>query len=603
MSNTIALPLVRKLRFTPMTDLLRGRVSGRLDLRALVDASNLPTPVRATVLRVAKRTRLWRAEKVEVAKELLAHFADGLDSGEPAERLIEKFGDERAAAKLIRRAKKRGRPLVWHALRAVSWAMVALLALYLIAGLRLVAGRPAPSVNYVEQINRAIAAEPQDEHAWPMYRAAILSMRDAKGHYPSELEWPGSPEKWPGLRDWLLAHQEGLEQARAAAAKRSLGFLFGPNGSARDAELFPTLTSYKDDESTRAGVILYSVLLPHLTDLPRIAVALAADAHLAREQGDPARAEADLTAILHMGDQLHAGNGFTVVDLVALHLRSVVLDGIEAVLLDGRADAGTVQRLSHSLAGPSRAADLVSLTGERNAVHDVIQRMYTDDGNGNGHMTWRGIALASSAYEPRDERQWRMIALQSPVMTASREEITRDIDEYFNLCQAQLAQPLRDADWSQTEERVKRWKADMARFWPAAIAAPSFANAHRMAETYLGRRDGMLIALASEAYRLRTGKYPDTLAPLAPEYFSHLPVDRINGGPLHYRLVNGRPMVYSVGADGDDDGGKVTRHRFGLGGIDQSPQWHLKAQEAADGDWILYPSPREDDAVTTGSSD
>src|SRR4051812_46111302 len=111
MSNAIALPHVRKLRYTPMRDLLRGRVSGRLDLRVLVNASGLPTPLQATVLRIAKRTRLWRMEKVEVAHELLAHFADGLDAGETPEKLIEKFGDERAAAKLIRRAKKRNRPL------------------------------------------------------------------------------------------------------------------------------------------------------------------------------------------------------------------------------------------------------------------------------------------------------------------------------------------------------------------------------------------------------------------------------------------------------------------------------------------------------------
>src|SRR5438105_11066936 len=104
-----------ELRHTPVRDLLRRRQTGSLDLRKRVEASELPAPVREKVLTVAKRTRLWRSEKVAVADELLAHFADGLEAGQSAEDLLNCFGDERAAAKLIGRAKRRGRPVLWQA--------------------------------------------------------------------------------------------------------------------------------------------------------------------------------------------------------------------------------------------------------------------------------------------------------------------------------------------------------------------------------------------------------------------------------------------------------------------------------------------------------
>src|SRR5262249_24615218 len=47
-----------------------------------------------------------------------AHFTDGIASGVSPEDLIQAFGDEANAAQLIRRAKRRNRPLYWHSLRA-----------------------------------------------------------------------------------------------------------------------------------------------------------------------------------------------------------------------------------------------------------------------------------------------------------------------------------------------------------------------------------------------------------------------------------------------------------------------------------------------------
>src|SRR5436853_3243847 len=130
MSDVAPDNFLRKLRYTPARDLLRGRISGRLDVKWTIARSDLPMPAKDLISRVVKCTRLWLSEKVDVADELIAHFADGIESGASAESLIEKFGDERQAAKLIRRAKKRNRPLPWHILRALGWMLAAMLAIY-----------------------------------------------------------------------------------------------------------------------------------------------------------------------------------------------------------------------------------------------------------------------------------------------------------------------------------------------------------------------------------------------------------------------------------------------------------------------------------------
>ena len=59
--------LWQQFRTTPWIDILRGRMSCRLDVAALVEASDLPAAARQRILDIVKRTRLWRIEKVNVA--------------------------------------------------------------------------------------------------------------------------------------------------------------------------------------------------------------------------------------------------------------------------------------------------------------------------------------------------------------------------------------------------------------------------------------------------------------------------------------------------------------------------------------------------------
>src|SRR5277367_3367800 len=127
MSDATRENFAHRLRYTPMRDLLRGRVTGRLDLADRLATANLSAPIRELIRRVIRKTGLWSLEKMDVANELIAHFSDGLESGATAEQLIESFGNERMAAKLIRRAKLRNRPLLWHIYRAIFRAIVALI--------------------------------------------------------------------------------------------------------------------------------------------------------------------------------------------------------------------------------------------------------------------------------------------------------------------------------------------------------------------------------------------------------------------------------------------------------------------------------------------
>jgi hypothetical protein len=96
----------------------------------------------------------------------------------------------------------------------------------------------------------------------------------------------------------------------------------------------------------------------------------------------------------------------------------------------------------------------------------------------------------------------------------------------------------------------------------------------------LGRRDGIVTAIALELFRQVHGNYPENLNALVPELLPEIPVDRVTGTDVHYRLRDGKPLIYSVGANRLDDGGYVALpERAGL--------WEDKTEDIPPGDWVL----------------
>ena len=68
-----------------------------------------------------------------------------------------------------------------------------------------------------------------------------------------------------------------------------------------------------------------------------------------------------------------------------------------------------------------------------------------------------------------------------------------------------------------------------------------------------------LLRLAStiNVYRAEHGAYPKTLTDLTPKYLATLPVDFYHGNPFRYRAQGDGYILYSVGPNGKDDGGRT----------------------------------------------
>ena len=99
--------------------------------------------------------------------------------------------------------------------------------------------------------------------------------------------------------------------------------------------------------------------------------------------------------------------------------------------------------------------------------------------------------------------------------------------------------------------------------------------AHAQASVDLART-----ALALERYRRAQGEFPDSLAPLAPQFIAVVPHDVIGGQPLKYRRTSdGQFVLYSIGWNERDDGGAVVFKTGSTPGVDVNQ-----------GDWVWrYP--------------
>lgn len=89
------------------------------------------------------------------------------------------------------------------------------------------------------------------------------------------------------------------------------------------------------------------------------------------------------------------------------------------------------------------------------------------------------------------------------------------------------------------------------------ILMPVFSKASLKEHATFAESGLLLVALALRAYQADHGHYPDALAELSPAYLKQLPQDPFApAGTFQYRRAGNTYLLYSIGADGKDDGGK-----------------------------------------------
>jgi hypothetical protein len=555
----------------------------------LLGASELPSRLRAIVFTVVQRSRLWKSEKADVAHELIGHFADGLSNGEDAEALEASFGPPHRAARLIRRAKRRQRPFVWRAwvrtLQVAGLLLAVIVALYVAATVRLFVGSPNIAHDYLVDLNAVAASVAPADRAWPLYRAAIVALEEPPEILREDVR-PGH-EGWSEARLYLESQADALEMVRDAALRPGLGFVVGYTIDDADRAVWPEI------EGEASPRNLASVLLPYLSEMRSIGRLLVLDTFRAAEAGDGEIATANLDAILGIAE--HARETPALInDLVSLALVGMATSTLGDVLSEQPEFLSDRQLhgLAHRLAAVQGGKLDVRLTGELMWFHDLMQRLYTDDGEGDGRLTASGLeSLHSIGGGPT--AAVGPLAPAVGLAVAGRREMTREYTRWFAMAEAEYSKPL----WRQDTRKLDRERTRVlesqvyrARYMPVALMLPALSRFGVEPELVTQERDAVIVAVALELYRRRTGYWPTSLEALVPILLPSVPPDRFDGNPLRYRLVDGKPLVYSVGSDRNDDEGRAPRNKAGRGDPRRARLVSRDGEEAVDGDWVLWRS-------------
>lgn len=595
---------------------------------AVVHAAALPGPLGELVLAVTGKCRLWRSERTEVACELCAHFLDGLEAGAIPADLAASFGDTRHAARLITATRKRLRPLWWRTSRAAMRGLGAFLllsvVLYAALAARFFLSSPKVTHNYMAELNVPVLQVPVADRAWPLYIDAkkqfgplpefMVNSRGGEPHQPGD-------ENWDQMSAWLDAHGDALATVRAGAARPALGFVYRANidpDLARVLEITsPGYTYDPPMEPSDENPLVIGILLPHLGEMRRLARFLSADAHLAISREDASRYFADLDALLGMAEQVRHER-FTISTLVGL----AIADLATAVALHG---AGTpdfltpeqLRDLAHTLGGFADGRVSIDSSVELLTIEDILQRFFSDDGNGDGHFV--GGPEVDSLY-----RDWGLARpgglpllraiqpVQSTIMP-SRAQIMDQARRFVAAAAADDALP----PWRHDERSSDMlYQALMeSGVYPAVPFLSSLtgkaeqgpvASACASRDIFEARRHAAMTVLAMQAYRSTRNTWPSSLRELVPAYMPSLPVDPFDGQPMRYIApASGSelPLLYSIGVDGLDEGGKPPTTKSGRFGVHnlywlgkfrtRPPLTGAQQQQtdAARGDWVLWPEP------------
>jgi hypothetical protein len=177
--------------------------------------------------------------RADVMAELIAHFEDALkecatdkEKERKAIELIEQFGDAKLLAVLMRRAKKRCRPL-WRTAVARTFQTIGILILFFIVyTLWFISGKPAISIDYLAMLNQMSRPQLRDEdNAWPHYEKAInlyiepikdgvveefISFRDQPGQLEKVLRFTNlNEDEQSQILEWIQHNQKHWDNLSA----------------------------------------------------------------------------------------------------------------------------------------------------------------------------------------------------------------------------------------------------------------------------------------------------------------------------------------------------------------------------------------------------
>ncbi|MFM1869096.1 MAG: hypothetical protein RL591_2504, partial [Planctomycetota bacterium] len=374
----------------------------------------------------------------------------------------------------------------------------------------------------------------------------------------------------------LAEIEDEISILRAVKDRPALGFEVTATGwRDTDAARFFQIASDNDtgdpsgsstSSSPFSGTLL-SVLLPQLSVLRASARLLCADAALAIADGRVADFMADIEATNAAAG--HAGEtALLISELVEVSIRELMANTVISAI-ENHAESLSDENLARlSAIFAANNVDMArAINSERLMFDDLVQRCYSDDGNGDGiplaHAysalltTIGGEMRAPFGDEPRENLLTLTGGfLAGPAAAAilpSRRETMNNYNAHMDRFIAATKAPTREESERLAKEAGARIDSEDARFALVKLLFPALDRAATMGWAARARANTAVAAIGIERFRRANARFPNDLAELVAFIGQPIESASFKRIPWKYALVDGRPLVYDAGSDALDD--------------------------------------------------
>lgn len=292
-------------------------------------------------------------------------------------------------------------------------------------------------------------------------------------------------------------------------------------------------------------------LFPHLSRMRGSAQLLGASALVRSRRGDAAGAVADVEAILAMADSV-ASERTAISQVARVVSQGIAVYTLDVVMCTSPPSASECTRLYAALSRADQMAAFErAMEGERALgiwVFDEIRR--------SPEMYWGLLGLTPSCDrillpEPPEwlMRTGLVRVLWSPWL--KKDEVL-----YLRYVERKLALFQKPHD-EKSHEALERWLIQMPQYaLVTRVLVPVFGRAAQRRDEGIANVGLAQWGLAMRVHQTKMGRYPAALADVSPVVDWSLPADPFSGRPFVYRREGDGYILYSLGPNRRDDGGK-----------------------------------------------
>ncbi len=126
--------------------------------------------------------------------------------------------------------------------------------------------------------------------------------------------------------------------------------------------------------------------------------------------------------------------------------------------------------------------------------------------------------------------------------------------EFYDQLEAVTKLPPQDRlkQYQQIEKDVEQLSV---LYFVTKITLPALSKVGSIDLRVRAQLDSAITALSVERFRQAEGRLPESLEELVPRYMETVPIDPFDGKPLRYKRLEKGYTIYSIGDDGEDNGG------------------------------------------------